>query len=387
MSTARRPRPPFHRERFVDYQLFRAHALGTLPLEAAQRGAARVRRPEQIPEAFAPLADEAERSGRLAEAVGFARIAEFYTPRPSPAQEVAYERYVALWQRAFGDGVERLEVPYEGGVLPAIRRRARGPRHGTVVAFGGFDSIVEEFDPIWRGVCAAGFDVVAFDGPGQGGARTRSGIVHTHDWERPVAAVADHLGLARFALVGLSMGGYWAIRAAAFEPRVAAVVSWSPVYDWTARLPRPVAGLVRRSATWRGFMNASVRTRMRLFPVIRHVVTQANWMSGGSEPVDAVRWLLGMRAEHVASERVRAPALLMVGERDRFQPPVLADHQARALTSAEVTVRRFTADEDAAGHMQLGNLELATRVLTDWLRQRLESEAAQGVAHSSVAPR
>lgn len=340
MNAPPAPRPRLHREPFIDDQLFRAHALGSLPLEAARRGAARVRRPERIPAEFATLADDAERSGRLAEAVGFARVAEFFSPRPSAAQEAAYERYLNLLQRAFG----------------------------------GFDSVVEEFDPIWRGIGDAGFDVVAFDGPGQGAARTRSGVAHTHDWERPVAAVADRLDLRRFALVGLSMGGYWALRAAAFEPRVAAVVSWSPVFDWTARLPRPVARLVRRAATWRGFMNASVRLRMRLFPVLRHVVAQANWMSGGSEPVDAVRWLLAMRAEHVASERVRAPALLMVGERDRFQPSVLGELQARALTNAEVTLRRFTAAEGAADHMQLGNLELATRVLTGWLQQRFGEE-------------
>lgn len=127
-------------------------------------------------------------------------------------------------------------------------------------------------------------------------------------------------------------------------------------------------------------MNASVRLRMRLFPILRHVVMQATWMSHGSEPTDAVRWLLGMRAEHVSSERVRAPALLMVGERDRFQPPVLGDLQAAALTNTEVTLRRFTEAEGAAGHMQFGDLELAIGVLTGWLQERFEGEGAAVVS-------
>ena len=132
-------------------------------------------------------------------------------------------------------------------------------------------------------------------------------------------------------------------------------------------------------------MNASVRARMRLFPILRHVVAQANWMSGGSEPVDAVRWLLGMRAGHVASERVRVPALLMVGERDRFQPPVLGDLQARALVNSEVTVRRFTAAEGAADHMQLGNLELAIEVLSTWLQQHLAGERGEAPVQGARA--
>jgi pimeloyl-ACP methyl ester carboxylesterase len=377
-----RGRPRYHRDAFVAYQIERAVGLGTLSTELARRGGEAVAGPGDAPAVFGALADEAERDGRWPDAVGCARLAEFFTPRPSPAQVAAYERYVRLWDRAFGGDAVRHEVAYEAGRLPVLHRPARGRRLGAVVAFGGFDSLVEEFDPIWRAVAAAGFDLFAFDGPGQGGARTRFGLTHTHDWERPVAAVLDHFGLERVALVGMSMGGYWAIRAASREPRVAAAVAWPPVYDWLARLPAPVGAFVRRMATWRRFMNATVRLRARLIPVLAHVVAQATWISGGREPVDAVAWLLGMNAEHVGSERVTAPTLLFVGERDRFQPPVLADLQARALSSAPVTVRRFSVAEGAAGHCQLTNLPLATEELAGWLRRTLAPAAADPGAAS-----
>lgn len=391
------PRP---RDPFVAYQLERAHALGTLSDDAAARVVAAAPRAADVHRAAVALADALadalEAEGRGADAVGAARLAEFFAERPGPAQERAYARYRSLWGAAFGAGVERLEVPYAGGALPVLRYRAAaegaavdgvaadgvaadgvaagdgpaaGAPRGTVVAFGGFDSLVEEFHPIWRGLADAGFDVVAFDGPGQGGARTVHGLVHTHDWERPVAAVLDHLGLDRVALLGMSMGGHWAVRAAAHEPRVAAVVAWSPVFDWLARFPRPVAGFVRWMAARRGFMNASVRLRARAFPVLGHVVGQALWLSGGREPVDAVDWLLGMNAAHVASERVRVPTLLVVGARDRFQPPALGRLQAAALTAAPVTTRVFTEAEGAAGHCQMGNLPLATREVAAWLQR------------------
>lgn len=65
----------------------------------------------------------------------------------------------------------------------------RGARRGTVLLFGGFDSLIEEFFVVWRILADAGLDVVAFEGPGQGGARTRHGLCFEHDWERPVRAV------------------------------------------------------------------------------------------------------------------------------------------------------------------------------------------------------
>ena len=358
-----------HPDAFVTYQLDRAHGLGTLSDDAATRLVAAAPRAAGVHGAATALAGVLEAEGRTTDAVGAARLAEFFAERPGPAQEAAYRRYVALWTAAFGADVERLEVPYGGGALPTLRYRATGEARATVLAFGGFDSLIHEFHPIWRGLAAAGFYVVAFDGPGQGGARTLHGLVHTHDWERPIAAVLDHLGLERAAVLGMSMGGYWAVRAAAYEPRVAALVSWSPVYDWLARFPRPFGAFVRRMATWRGFMNWSVRLRARAFPILGHVVRQALWLSGGRAPVEAVDWMLGMNAGHVGSERVRVPTLLVVGERDRFQSPELGRLQAAALTGAPVTTRGFTEAEGAAGHCQMGNLPLAIGEVAEWLRR------------------
>src|SRR5919108_126683 len=105
---------------------------------------------------------------------------------------------------------------------------AASPRRGAVLIHGGFDSLIEEFVAIWQRIAAAGFDVIAFDGPGQGGARALAGLTFDHDWEQPVGAVLDYFGVASATLVGISMGGYWALRAAAFEPRVERVVSGPP---------------------------------------------------------------------------------------------------------------------------------------------------------------
>ena len=116
-------------------------------------------------------------------------------------------------------------------------------------------------------------------------------------------------------------------------------------------------------------MTWSVKVRTRLVPTLRHVVDQALYLVDGDEPMDAADWFLGMNADHLGSDRVTQDVLLLCGEHDSFQPPVLTRAQARALTCARsLAVRTFTKDEHADQHCQMGNLDLACRELTTWLR-------------------
>jgi pimeloyl-ACP methyl ester carboxylesterase len=361
----------FHRRAFLNYQLNRAHALGHADRDELHRAAARLRSPVDCVAVFEALSEQAEREGRLRNATSYLRLAEFFTPPRSPDKLPRYRRYRQLFDAGFADsGVVRHDVPYAGGSLPAYRHAAiGGAARGTVLLHGGFDSLIEEFFGIWQRIALAGFDVIAFEGPGQGGARALSGLVFDHDWEKPVAALLDHFGLGTAGIVGLSMGGYWALRAAGREPRIDRVVSWPPVYDWLLRAPRPLRGAARAMLRRRGFMRWSVRVRTRLVPVLRQVVDQALYLVDGEDPIDAVDWFLGMNPSHLSSERVRQDVLLMCGEHDAFQPPILTRAQARALTGARsVAVRIFSEREHADQHCQMGNLDLACDVVTRWLR-------------------
>ncbi len=362
----------FHRKRFINYQLNRLHSLGYARTSDIERAAARIRTSHDYVREFRTLSDVAEREGRLPNAASYARAAEFFTPASHKA--AAYERYIDLFDRAFADDrMTTHEVPYGNSFLPTRRLGApEGPQLGTVVFFGGFDSIVEEFFAIWQLIADAGFDVIAFDGPGQGGARARYGQVLTHDWERPVGAVLDHFDVDDATLIGFSMGGYWAIRAAAYDRRVRRVVAWPPVYDWLERIPHVVRPGARRMLARRRFMNASVRVRARLSPTLAHVVSQAMYITGSTEPVAVVDFFMGMNAHHLGSERVMQDVALVGGEHDAFQPRRLLQRQAQALTSAHsVTARVFTVEEHADQHCQMGNLPLATSWVTSWIRHHV----------------
>ena len=125
----------------------------------------------------------------------------------------------------------------------------RGPSNasGTVVVVPGLDSAKEEFLGLVSALLARGLAVFAMDGPGQGVLAATTTFVP--DYERVVGRVIDALGVTRIALVGLSLGGYFAARAAALEPRVAAVATVSGPFrlEW-GELPTPVRDIMARRA-------------------------------------------------------------------------------------------------------------------------------------------
>lgn len=393
-STAMQPLPVgyirFHRNRFIDYQINRIHAEGFTRLEDLRDAAARIHTFEDYVRVFTEHADRATDEGRWANAAFYLRAAEFFTPPGTEAKRLVYERFLAAFDRAFGDeGIERVDVPYGTGHLPASRLRARGgDSKGVILFFGGFDSLIEEFVAVWKRFAEAGFDVIAFEGPGQGGARTMYGQVFDHDWEKPVAAVLDHFAIREASLIGLSMGGYWALRAAAFEPRIARVVAWPPVYDWMFLVPAVARPFVKWMIRRRSFMRWSIRLRMRLAPILRHVVSQTLYIQGTSDdPADLIDWFLGMNAEHLHADRVRQDVLMVCGEHDAFQPPKLMRAQAKALVNARsITTRIFTAAEHADQHCQMGNLDLATQYVATWLTEQTEASRPSDAMASARNP-
>ncbi|MEU1372198.1 alpha/beta fold hydrolase [Streptomyces triculaminicus] len=123
----------------------------------------------------------------------------------------------------------------------------RGPADapGTVVVVPGLDSAKEEFLDLMSALLARGLAVFAVDGPGQG--VLAAGTTLRPDYEQVVGRVIDALGVTRVGLVGLSLGGYFAARTAALEPRVAAAATVSGPFrlDWE-ELPAPVRDILAR---------------------------------------------------------------------------------------------------------------------------------------------
>jgi dipeptidyl aminopeptidase/acylaminoacyl peptidase len=132
---------------------------------------------------------------------------------------------------------ERVEAPLDGAQIAANLRRPRGvERPPLIVLIPGLDSTKEEFFH-WESVfLERGMATVSLDGPGQGESGFALDI--RPDYEVAVAALLDALGgrddveLDRVGAAGVSMGGYYAPRAAAFEPRLRAVAGVAGPYNF-----------------------------------------------------------------------------------------------------------------------------------------------------------
>jgi 2,6-dihydroxypseudooxynicotine hydrolase len=137
---------------------------------------------------------------------------------------------------------ERVEIAYAGTRLYGILRKPRQAVPPPVVVMCmGLDSAKEEMDAYESIFLARGMATLAFDGPGQGEAEYDLPI--RGDYEAPVKSVFDwiesraDLDATRIGLWGVSLGGYYAPRAAAFEKRARACIALSGPYDWADLWP------------------------------------------------------------------------------------------------------------------------------------------------------
>jgi len=335
-------------------------------------------------------ADEAAHSrtarGAYFRAHNYYRVAAFFLPSDDDRRPPTYEQSV----EAFRAGAshlprppERLSIPYEDTDLPGYlflppdASDSDGPLP-TVVCIGGFDSIGEElyFACGVPEALARGYAVVCFDGPGQGAPLRHEGLTARKDWEHVVGPVIDELEQRpeldddRIGLLGLSFGGYYAPRAAAFEDRVAACVALGHFYDpiESARADSPrAAALIERMPA--GMVNAIANLGARFSIENRWLLENYEW----AFDVDGAMGILETLPEYSLvgdARNIDCPTLVLAGEDDHFVPAVQAQPLVEEIGD-QATLRVFETETGAAEHCQSGNLALATGVIYDWLDERL----------------
>ncbi len=243
--------------------------------------------------------------------------------------------------RHLDPGAERLEIPYEAIALAAnLRRPSAVERPPLVLLLPGLDSTKEEFFA-WENVfLGRGMATLSLDGPGQGETGLSSSIEPAY--ERAVTAALDFLegrgdlDLGRVGLAGVSLGGYYAPRAAAYEPRVKAAVGISGPFDfgecWET-MPRPTRETVEH-----------------------HV---------GAADEEEARAKAAELNLYDAAPLLDRPYLAITGRRDRLIPWEQTKRQADEAPGGE-----FVLYDD--GNHVCNNLPYLYRPLTaDWLREKL----------------
>lgn len=368
----------FHPDQLYNFQLNRPHSLGYARREDLAEAGRRIRTFADWKRAMTRQAEAALAEGRLLNAAFHYRAAEFYTLPGDPDKDAFYDRFADLFARASaGWAIRRDRVPYGDAFLPAMICEPAGADRGTVVLHGGYDSFIEEFASLMLRFAAAGYRTVGFDGPGQGAARRKAGLPLDWRWEKPVAAVLDHLQLRDVTLIGLSMGGYFALRAAAGEPRVARVIADGHAYDYTRVAPAPAqAAMTFFHDHLRGFTNRLSRWKIRRGGLEAWNISHLMYVLDLDEPMAALEFAFELNERNLRADRVRQDVLVLASREDHFIPFRLHREQMRRLTAARSLADRvFDRGEHAQNHCQIGNLGLAVRVMLDWIERVAGSEA------------
>ncbi len=202
---------------------------------------------------------------------------------------------------------ERVEMAYEGKRLAGILRKPLGVERPSVLAFAcGLDSCKEETDAYEQPFLARGIATLAFDGPGQGEAEYDFAI--RGDYEVAMKAVIDFietrrdLDATRVGVAGISLGGYYAPRSAAFDKRIKACLSLSGPYDW--------------AQCWDG---------------VPALTREAFRVRSKSSTLDEARRKAATLTLAGVAERITCPIYIMTGSEDRIVPPKDAERLAREV--------------------------------------------------------
>jgi len=236
---------------------------------------------------------------------------------------------------------ERIELPFEGAIIPGILRRPRGgSRPPLVLLVPGLDSSKEELYTIENDFLRRGMATLSIDGPGQSENAPRFPI--RPGWAPVVAQILDGLrgrkdvDLDRVGLMGISMGGIYGPRAAAEEKRLRAVIALAGPYDlsecWAALNPLTKGGYV--------FYTKS-RDEAEAFEKSKALT---------------LRGVL---------DKVTCPLLVIHGARDRLFPPEQAERIAREAPKATLLMY-------PDGNHVCNNIAYKYRpAMADWMRDQL----------------
>ncbi|MFH1951091.1 MAG: alpha/beta fold hydrolase [Pseudomonadota bacterium] len=267
-----------------------------------------------------------------------------------------------------------IEIPFEGTTLPGYLCLVdkSGPKRPLLIVHSGFDGTAEE---IYFGAAhfavKRGYNVLLFEGPGQGRVIREQGLPFRPDWETVVTPVVDYaltrkeVDPKKIALMGISFGGYLAPRAVAFEKRIKACIANGGVYDFhmTARLtPEEEKDLDTPKGAEE--IDKALYDKMKADPSFRWAMANGMFTFHAQSPSEWLKMTRPYTMKDVA-EKITCPMLIVDSEEDKDMPG-----QATKLYDALKSQKHFimfTKEEGAEEHCQMGALLISNARILDWL--------------------
>ncbi|WP_293910387.1 prolyl oligopeptidase family serine peptidase [Deinococcus sp.] len=326
---------------------------------------------EAMGDKLTELAREDEARGRLISAghklvrstVYFAtaeRLQAFdYEPR-----RALYAKYQAAFRRGVvlaGENCERVEIPYEGGVIAGLYTRAEGVSGPAplLLQVNGLDSVKEILYLLRlpQELARRGVSSLCIDQPGTGEALRLHGLHARPDAEYWAGKVLDYLETRpdvdprRIGMQGVSLGGYYAPRAVAFEPRFALGVAWGASHNWGEVQKRRMAGQTKNP--------------------VPHYWEHVRWVWGSKDQGEFMALMEQINLIGVL-DRIKVPFLLLHGADDQQIPTEYAHQSYDAMTSSpDRELKIITSREGGSQHSSTDNSAYAVDYMADWVAERL----------------
>ena len=342
--------------------------------EAAERGDAGTPQFMQqwvrIADTLIELAGEDEAKGRgfsasdkLERAALYLLVAERMQQQGSAGREETYARARAAFDRSTMLGKldrERVEVRLAEGTMPALWTRAPGDGAKPAVVYcNGLDSCKELlwWSRLPEALARRGISTLCVDQPGSGEALRLQGLPVDPRSERWASKAVDWLETQaeveskRIGMTGISLGGHFAPRAVAYEPRFASGAVWGANHNWREVQDK--------------------RIRREGENPVPHYWSHVFWAFGARDMDDFLARSAEMNLNgHM--DRIRVPFLVTHGANDR-QISVEYAHQAydQLVNSPRRELKIFTEREGGVEHVGADNMSYARDFIADWFAETL----------------
>ncbi|MBR2676122.1 MAG: alpha/beta fold hydrolase [Solobacterium sp.] len=364
----------------MNFQLNRFYCLGTMEKEELMEIGRKATDFETWIQLFLEAGEKAAAQGDHLKAAVCYRAAHFYAlsdakdAQGNLLKETLYEtcmKHFDAYYSTFPE-IQYVRIPFQSGYLPVYFSRPENPK-GVIVLHGGYDSLIQEFLSLLPYFAGKGYETYFFEGPGQGEVLMRCHMRMTPEWEHCTSAVLDYFKLDDVTLIGVSLGGYLAPRAAAYDSRIQRVVMFDLIYDFYGAITQKMG---EKKAKFFDYMTAHPRNLLW------------KWLEKKLNENYFTRWLLGQG--YAIYENVHTPCeyfncikqyntrqispllkqdvLVLAGTEDLYT--IYYEEQLKALTNARsVTGRLFTEEEQASHHCQIGNIQLALDTIENWIEK------------------
>tara|TARA_X000000950_G_scaffold287517_1_gene400112 strand:- start:9361 stop:10521 length:1161 start_codon:yes stop_codon:yes gene_type:complete len=274
----------------------------------------------------------------------------------------AFNKYVEF----SGEDCQRVEIPYQGKVIPAYFTRAEGVEGEApcVIFTNGLDSCKELL--FWtylpHELARRGISTLCIDQPGTGEAirlQDLPATPFTEEWATPIfdwLAARDDVDAERIGISGISLGGHFVGRAAAFEPRFASAAVWGANHNW--------------AEVQQGRLKSEGENP------VPHYWNHVMWVFGTKDMDDFFKKIEGMNLNGVM-EKVTMPFLVTHGAKDR---QISVDYAYQAYDQLTNCPKRelkiFTEREGGVEHVGADNMNFGRHYIADWFAETLGGHTA-----------